>query len=203
MGKITSTSALRDIYALPGDRAVRKQLSALDKHCMAFIAKSPFLLLATRGEDGLLDVSPRGDHPGFVTIEGPHSLILPDRPGNNRLDSLQNIVAHPEVALIFLLPGVDETLRVNGRAELRDDPDLLEAHAAKGKLPKTVTRVTVEQAYLHCAKALMRSALWDPEGRIDRSEFPSMGQMLKDQIRQEGPAETQEEMVERYRETMY
>jgi PPOX class probable FMN-dependent enzyme len=179
-----------------------KQLDRLDPHCLRFIALSPFVLLSTTGANGLGDVTPRGDRPGFVVAPDDRTLLLPDRPGNNRLDSLQNILDNPGVGLLFLVPGVDETLRVNGRAEIHEDPELLAQFAVDGRLPKTVLRIAVAEAYLHCAKALMRSSLWDPAARIERSSLPSMGQMMKDQIGVT-TAETQAEMVDRYRQTLY
>ncbi len=203
MAKIESTASLRDLYALPGDRAMRKVLSHLDPHCVTFIGKSPFLMLATRGEDQLMDVSPRGDAPGFVHVHNDKTLLIPDRPGNNRLDSLQNIVSNPAVGLIFLVPSVDETLRINGVAEIRDDPELTGMFEVKGKTPKTVISVTVREAYLHCAKALMRSSLWQPDSWGERSDLPTMGQMLKDQINLAEAPETQEDMIKRYRDALY
>ena len=202
MSRITSAEALRSLYGEARERSVRKQLPALDRHCRRFIGLSPFLLLATQGADGLGDVTPRGDAPGFVAVEDERTLLLPDRPGNNRLDSFLNILVNPGVGLLFLVPGVDETLRVNGTAEILADDALAARFAVDGKVPKTVVRITVREAYLHCAKALMRSRLWDPAARIDRSTLPSMGEMLKEQL---GLAvgETQAEMLERYRETMY
>ncbi|MCG8691701.1 MAG: pyridoxamine 5'-phosphate oxidase family protein, partial [Minwuiales bacterium] len=131
------------------------------------------------------------------------TIAIPDRPGNNRLDTLTNLLGNPEVALIFMVPGVAETLRINGTAEIRDDADLCDRFAVDGKLPLSVVLVTVREAYLHCAKSIMRSRIWDPDARIDRSELPSMGQMIKDQIGSTEPAESQEEMVERYRATLY
>jgi PPOX class probable FMN-dependent enzyme len=202
MSQITDPAQLRALYGPPGQRSVLKQLDRLDHHCLAFIRLSPFLLLSTTGANGLGDVTPRGDAPGFVAVPDDRTLIIPDRPGNNRLDSLQNILENPGVGLLFLVPGVDETLRVNGRAEIRDDPDLLAQFAVDGRLPKTVIRIEVAEAYLHCAKALMRSSLWNPSLQVDRSTLPSMGQMLKDQIGA-ATAETQTEMLERYRQTLY
>jgi PPOX class probable FMN-dependent enzyme len=199
---ITTEAELRALYAAPAERALRKELDHLDPHCRRFIAHSPFVVLATADADGRQDATPRGGDPGFVHVADDHTLLLPDRPGNNRLDSLANLTQRPEVGLLFMVPGVDETLRVNGTAELRDDPDLTGRFAASGRSPKIVIQITVRQAYLHCAKALMRSRLWDPDTRIERTELPTMGQMLRDQIGS-GHAETQAEMVERYRGQLY
>jgi PPOX class probable FMN-dependent enzyme len=202
MSRITSLEALRDLYGEARERSLRKQLPALDRHSRRFIGLSPFLLLATQGADGLGDVTPRGDAPGFVAIEDDRTLLLPDRPGNNRLDSFRNVIENSGVGLLFLVPGVDETLRVNGTAEILADETLSARFAVDGKLPRTVMRIAVREVYLHCAKALMRSGLWDPSRRIDRATLPSMGEMLKDQLGL-AEGETQSEMLERYRATMY
>lgn len=202
MAQITSVDDLRALYGAPGERSARKQLARLDRHARTIIGLSPFCLLATSGADGLGDVTPRGDGPGFVAVIDDVTLTLPDRPGNNRLDSLLNILERPGVGLLFLVPGIDETLRVNGSAEIRTDEDLLARFPVGGKLPKSVLLIRVREVYLHCAKALMRSRLWDPAVQVDRDVLPSMGQMLKDQL--DLPhGESQDEMLERYRATMY
>ena len=149
------------------------------------------------------DVAPRGDQPGFVAVPDANTVLIPDRPGNNRLDNYSNILENPKVSLVFLVPGVNETLRINGIAEIRDDADLLEMFSVGGKLPVTVLKVTVHEAYLHCAKALMRSKLWAPEARVERSVLPSMGQMIKDQTNAEGPVESQTVMEARYEKVLY
>ncbi len=194
----TDIAALRELYAAPRERAVKKQLSALDVHCRRFIGLSPFVVVATAGAAGDMDASPRGGAPGFVKVADAHTLLIPDAPGNNRLDSLENIVATGHVGLLFLVPGVDETLRVNGRALLsRSSADIVRCTDER-RAPVLVMRVTVQQAYLHCAKALMRSALWSSQSRIDRSLLPTAGQMLIDHTGIVTPAETQEEMARRY-----
>ena len=204
MAKIETVEALRALYPPPGHRAVAKELSSLDPHCRHFISLSPFLLLASSaGGDGPADVSPRGEAPGFVAVEDEKTLLLPDRPGNNRLDSLTNILSNPEVALIFFIPGVRETLRVNGTAELYDDADLLERFRERDKLPRLVLRITVRQAFLQCAKAVLRSRLWDPDAQVERSVLPTIGEMLRDQIGGEGKVESEEAMLERYRAGLY
>jgi PPOX class probable FMN-dependent enzyme len=199
---ITTESELRALHAAPSARALRKELDRLDRHCRGFIAHSPFLVMATADADGRLDATPRGGEPGFVAVADDRTLLLPDRPGNNRLDSLTNLTQRPEVGLLFMIPGVDETLRVNGAAELRDDPDLIERFQISRRPPTIVLRITVRQAYLHCAKALMRSRLWDPDSRIERAELPTLGEMLRDQLGS-GPVESQAQMVERYRGQLY
>jgi len=199
---VRSTDELRTRYRQPGERARRKQLDQLDPHCRRFVELSPFAVLATAGPDGLADATPRGGEPGFCHVLDEHTLLLPDRPGNNRLDSLSNLITRPGVGLLFLIPGVDETLRVNGTAELRDDEELVARFEVDGRRPKTVIAVTVHEAYLHCGKALMRARLWDPASAVERSTLPSLGEMLRDQLGL-GEAESQEQMVERYRETLY
>ncbi|WP_207761971.1 pyridoxamine 5'-phosphate oxidase family protein [Arboricoccus pini] len=201
MSVITDAAQLRALYGQPGSRALKKQLSGFERHSRHFVGLSPFCLLATSDAEGRVDVTPRGGPPGFVQILDDQLLLLPDWPGNNRLDSLLNILANPEAGLLFLIPGVDEGLRVNGRAEIRTDPDLLERYGDRGRLPRTVLHISVREVFLHCAKALMRSDLW--ESRIQRSMLPSMGQMLKDQIEGLEQVETQSEMLQRYRQALY
>jgi PPOX class probable FMN-dependent enzyme len=203
MPAITNPEALREIYRTPGDLVRRKQLDHIDAHSRRLIELSPFLVMATSGRDGMADATPRGGEPGFVHVPDERTLLIPDRPGNNRLDTLENLVVTPEVGLLFLVPGVDETLRVNGSVEIRDDDELREAFDVDGRLPAIVMRVAVREVYLHCAKALMRSRLWDPEAQIDRSSLPSLGQMLRDQIGNEVTPEPQESMVARYRTQLY
>jgi uncharacterized protein len=199
---ISSESELRALHAAPTERAVRKELDRLDRHCRRFIALSPFLVMATSDAEGRLDATPRGGDPGFVEVADDRTLLLPDRPGNNRLDSLTNLTERPEVGLLFMIPGVDETLRVNGAAELCADPGLVQRFQVSRRPPAIVLRITVRQAYLHCAKALMRSRLWDPGARIDRAELPTMGEMMRDHAGA-GTVESQAAMVERYREQLY
>ncbi len=204
MSRIETLEALRTIYAQPKGRTLDKVLHRLDRHCRHFISLSPFVLLATCDAKGAMDVSPRGDHPGFVGVEDDTTLILPDRPGNNRLDSLENILVNPAVGLLFLIPGVDESLRLNGTAHIHTDAHLLDRHAVGAKRPTSVLRIEVGEAYLHCAKSLMRSRLWEPAARVERSVLPTLGEMLKDQIAGlELEPESQEQMLQRYREVLY
>ena len=203
MAQITTQDGLRQHYREAMGRAVEKQLDHLEKHCRHFIELSPFVLIGSSGPDGRGDVTPRGEEPGFVHVLDDKHLAIPDRPGNNRLDTLTNLLANPAVGLLFLIPGVDETLRINGRAAIHDDEDLRARFEVKGRLPATVLVVTVDEAYLHCAKALMRSKLWDPEAQIPRNALPSIGEMLKDQIGGDVEAEPQAEMVERYKKILY
>lgn len=203
MARIETIETLRAIYGAPKPRSVAKQLDHIDRHCRSFIALSPFVVIATQGPDGLGDATPRGDHPGFVGVADEKTLVIPDRVGNNRIDSLANLVERPGVGLLFLIPGVDETLRVNGVAAIDDDLALRTAHIAEGKVPATVLVITVREAYLQCGKAVMRSKLWAEESRIDRGLLPTMGEMLKDHTRSNDPAETQAEMLARYATSLY
>ncbi len=198
---IEDKDALRRVYKAPQPRSLAKELKRLDRHCRRFVELSPLLVLATSGPGGG-DVSPRGGPAGFVRALDDETLAIPDFPGNNRLDSLENILEDGRVGLLFFVPGMDETLRVNGRATIDIDPELRALGTVDGKLPIAVIRVAVEQAYLHCGKALMRSALWDPTMHIDRAALPSLGEMIRDQVNW-ATAETQEEMLVRYKETLY
>lgn len=177
---IGSEQELRALHAPPSDLVKRKCVDRLDRHCRDFIALSPFLVLGTANAEGKADVSPRGDPPGFVKVVDDRTLLIPDRPGNNLLDSLSNIVANPEVGLLFVIPGFDDTLRVNGRAEVVRDPALLAPLAVEGKPPKVAIRVAVREVYLHCAKSFRRARLWDPAARVPRGTLPSLGKMVMD-----------------------
>jgi len=159
-----------------------KVMPALDDHARRFIALSPFLCLASSAADGRADVSPRGDPPGFVAVLDERTLLIPERKGNRRADTMLNIVENPAVGLIFFVPGIDETLRINGRATIVDDPALLAPLAVDGKAPALGVRVAVDEVFLHCAKALIRSRLWDPERRIERADFPTLGRIIVDQL---------------------
>ena len=204
MSGVEDVRGLRDRYPHALERSLRKQLDRIDTHCRRFIELSPFLVLASAGADGTADASPRGGPPGFVLVDDEHALLVPDWPGNNRLDSMTNLVSAPGVGLLFMIPGVDETLRVNGIVEISDDEGLCDRFSADGRgAPRTVLIVTVREAYLHCAKALMRSRLWDPEAQVPRDALPTMGQMMRDHIGSADEPESQEVMVARYREILY
>ena len=196
---ILTLDALRTLYAPARERSVKKEMTHLDAHCLRFVALSPFVVIASSRVAGALDASPRGGAAGFVKALGSGALLIPDSPGNNRLDTLENII---QIGLLFLVPGVDESLRVNGRATPSTDEADLTVCAEPKRRPKLVIRVTVEAAYLHCAKALMRSAVWDLARHIDRAALPSMGEMLKDQIGGDLSAETQAEMLVRYAQNL-
>lgn len=194
---LTSLDDLRALFAEPRERAVKKQIDWLDIHCRSYVALSPFVVLATAGGSGI-DASPRGGVPGFVKVVDAHTLLLPDAPGNNRLDSFRNILDTAQVGLLFMIPGFDETLRVNGTAVLSTTPADLALCTDERRTPKVVIRVTVREAYLHCAKAFMRSRLWDESSKVDRAGLPTLGQMIGDQTGIAGPVETHEQMIKRY-----
>ena len=178
--RLASADDLRTIYRKPRGGAVAKVVHELDHHCVDFLARSPFFVLSTADAEGRCDASPRGGAPGFVRVLDERRLAWADLSGNNRLDSFENVVANPSVGLLFLIPGLDETLRVNGSAELRRDPELLEELAVDGKPARVAVVVTVDDVYLHCAKALRRSALWSPASWSDASELPSPACIVKD-----------------------
>ena len=178
---ITDPSSLRRLFAPTHDLAAVKCLDTLDKHAQAFIRRAPFVCLGTQNTDGKADVSPRGDPVGFVRILDDRTLAIPDRPGNNRLDSLANIVANPNVGLLFLIPGFDDTLRVNGQATLTTDPEVLDRMSVNDRVPKLAIVVRVREVFLHCAKAFRRSRLWDPAHLQQRSEMPSLVKIILDQ----------------------
>jgi len=203
MAIIRTIEELESMYSRPGIRAMQKSLTSLDKHCKRFIELSPFVLLSSASASGSMDCSPRGGEPGFIKVFDDQTLLIPDRPGNNRLDSLHNLIETRKIGLLFLIPGVDETLRINGIAELSTAGDLLDLCIEQEKQPKLVIRVLIEEAFLHCAKALMRSGLWSDESRVDRNIMPTMGKMLKEQLQSEAPEETQEQMLERYKKSLY
>lgn len=175
---ITNVEQLEAIYGTPHERALWKEIDFLNEDYQAFVKASPFVVLASIGEGGL-DCSPRGDVAGFIEILDKQTLAIPDRPGNNRIDSLRNIVENPLVSLLFLIPGVGEVLRVIGRAEITVDPDMLAMFEVDGKLPRTVIIVKVDAAYFHCSRAIVRSRLWDSSQHVDRSSLPSPGAMHK------------------------
>ena len=174
---IRSLEQLSEHYDPPKERVILKQIDHLDEHCRAFIAASPFALLATSGPSGV-DVSPRGDEPGFVHVEDDTTLMLPDRRGNNRIDSIKNIVQNSYAGMIFLVPGINETFRVNGDAHVSVDPALLRRFAVDGKMPRSVIVIGVREAFLQCARALLRSDLWNPAKHVSRSALPSTGTVL-------------------------
>ncbi len=201
---IETHEELRAIYRQPGDGAVRKVLPALDGHCVSFLARSPFVLIGSSDGRGHADVTPKGDRPGFVAVLDPHTIAIPDRPGNNRLDTLENLIADPSIGLLFLIPGMNETLRINGRARITTDEALRQRFEVDGKLPLSVIVVTVEAAYMHCAKAFMRSQLWQPDSWPERGSMPTLGQILKDQLALADSAEATDRWLDdAYRTSMW
>ena len=179
---VTDADALRSLYGEIPKRAAGKVHQRLDRHDRAFIAASPFLVLATSAQDGLHDVSPRGDNPGFVHVLDDATLVLPDRPGNNRIDSLLNLLSDPRASMIFLVPGLGHTLRVNGTAVVSTEPELRELGAVRGRLPITALVLTVQEALYQCPRALVRSRLWDPSRHVAPGSLASLDEVLADQV---------------------
>jgi PPOX class probable FMN-dependent enzyme len=177
--RIADVETLQKLYGAPSGAAVEKELDYIHPHYRTLIAASPFVVLATSGPEGL-DTSPRGDEAGFVAVEDEKTLLIPDRRGNNRVDSLRNIISNPHVALLFLIPGVGETLRVNGRAAISVEPSLLERFSVAGKLPRSVIIVRVDTVFFQCSRAVWRAKLWDPAQQVDRKSLPSLGTMIAD-----------------------
>ena len=205
---ITDEHSLRTLFHPTHPLAAQKCLPTLDKHAQDFIRRSPFICVGTQGPDGKADVSPRGDPVGFVKILDERTLAIPDRPGNNRLDTLVNILANPNVGLLFIIPGFDDTLRVNGQASLVTDPAILEAMSVDGRVPKLAVLLRVQEVFMHCAKAFRRSHLWDPAHFQDRSEMPSLSKIVLDQTTG-APSDAAEmrrlddELEDDYRKSMY
>ena len=201
---VADKATVREIVGEPIPIVRDKEMPRLDRYCCQFIEMSPFLCLGTAGVDGHIDMSPRGDPPGFVRILDDRTLLIPDRQGNQRVDSMLNITENPRVGLIFFLPGVEETLRIRGRVSITRDPKLLEPLALNGKTPKLGLVVEIDQVLFQCAKALIRSRLWDPATRIKRNEFPSFGQITRDQRRPNDKVEDIEAQIrESYRTRLY
>lgn len=205
---INDEAALRALFGPTHELAKQKVQTRLDGHARAFIERSPFICLGTQDANGKADVSPRGDPPGFVKILDDTTLAIPDRPGNNRLDSLANIVASPSVGLLFLIPGFGETLRINGTAQIVVEPDLLRAMAVNDREPRLAIVVSVQTVFLHCAKALRRSRLWEADARQDRAAMPSLISMIMEQstgetVSSDVDAELDAQLEESYRRSMY
>lgn len=192
---VSTETMLRGLYDTPSELAVLKQLDRLDVHCRNFLAHSPFCVIGSTRPGRGTDVSPRGDAPGFARVLDDNTIAIPDRPGNNRLDTMSNIVADAEVGLLFFIPGIDETLRVNGTAQLSREPALLAAAAVQGREPHLLILVTVREAFLHCGKALKRSRLWQDDYRLERKAFPSLGRMIVEQTK---PSNVTVEQAEAY-----
>ena len=194
-----SASDLATIYPAPSPRVIAKARPEIDVHARKFIGMSPFCVLATSGADGSVDASPRGGNPGFIHVAGPNQLLMPDRSGNNRIDSFRNIVEGSGfVQLIFFVPGIDETLRVGGTGKVSVDPELMGSMIEFGKPPRAVLHVDVQEAYFHCGKALMRSKLWSADTRVERAVMPSIGEVIHDQTGL-GERESQDVIYARYK----
>lgn len=193
---VESETTLREIMGPTMDIAVHKSRPKLDRHCKEFISRSPFLCIGTSNAQGKADVSPRGDPPGFVQIIDDNHLFIPDRPGNNRLDTMTNITENPNVGLLFFIPGFNDTLRVNGRARVVQDDALADRAKIRGKAPKVGIMVEVQEAFLHCAKAFKRSSLWDPTKYQKREEMPSLAHMILEQVAPPDKPPTTQEIKE-------
>jgi uncharacterized protein len=202
---ITTEAELREHYRQSSETTARKRIDHLDDHCRAFIAHSTFVLVGTAAPDGTADVSPKGGPPGFVVVLDDHRLAIPDLAGNNLLDSLTNVLHADGIGLLFVIPGLEETLRVNGHASLTRDPDVLEACAVRDRRPTAAIGVDVSEAFIHCAKAFRRGAMWRPEDWPDRSNLPTPGCMLRDHIQLEGMSgEALDELLEKgYEATLW
>lgn len=202
----TGVADAQHLRALVGEvhlLAERKVLDRLDRFCRDFIALSPFLVLASSDSEGRADASPRGDGPGFVQVLDEKTLLIPDRRGNNRVDSFGNVLSSPGVGLVFFVPGINETLRVNGRARLTRDEALLEPATVQEKTPKLGLLVEVDEAYFHCGKALIRSKLWAQDAQVERGSFPTLGRIVAEQTRAVDAAEADANLEEGYRTRLY
>jgi PPOX class probable FMN-dependent enzyme len=203
MTEICSIAELRTVYAAPSEIAVKKELAYIDRHARDFIGRSPFAVISTADADGWPDASPRGDAPGFVTVVDDHRLQLPDRPGNNRLDTLQNLIANPRIALLFVVPGLRETLRVNGTAKLLTEPALLQKHAVNGKPARAVVEITAKSVYFQCGKALIRSSLWQQEKWPSLEGVTPFAKAVSEQVNDPKVAISEERLEESYRDRLY
>jgi PPOX class probable FMN-dependent enzyme len=205
---LSDEQSLRSLFHAITPLAIQKCQSSLDKHAQAFIRRSPFICIGTQSLDGMADVSPRGDPVGFVKILDQHTLAIPDRPGNNRLDTLVNILANPSVGLLIIIPGFDDTLRVSGQASLVTDPEILNSMSVDGRAPKLAIVVKVSEVFMHCAKAFRRSQLWNPDHFQDRRDMPSLSKIILDQTTG-APSDNDEmrkiddELEDEYKKTLY
>ena len=203
MTEICNLNELREVYAQPSALALRKELNQIDRHARDFIGRAPFVVISTADAEGWPDVSPRGDAPGFVAVVDDKHLELPDRPGNNRLDSFQNLIGNPKIALLFVVPGRLETLRVNGTARLLTAPELLARHAVGGKPARAVVEITATNVYFQCGKALIRSALWQQEKWPSLEGLATFAEALSEQIKGLDKVASQTRLEQAYRETLY
>ena len=195
---IQTIDQLRSLFKAPSERAILKELTHIDKHIQRFISLSPFLVISTGDQNHQMDASPRGGEAGFVKVLDQRTLLIPDSPGNNRLDSLSNILTTSQIGLLFFVPGIDEVVRLNGRATIQTDVELLKHFQEMTNKPKLVIRVMVEAAYMHCPKAMMRSKLWSVEQQQSINVMPTLGEIIRDQTKMTAPLESREEMLNRY-----
>ena len=195
---IQTIDQLRSLFKAPSERAILKELTHIDKHIQRFISLSPFLVISTGDQNHQMDASPRGGEAGFVKVLDPQTLLIPDSPGNNRLDSLSNILATSQIGLLFFVPGIDEVVRLNGRATIQTDVELLKHFQEMTNKPKLVIQVIVEAAYMHCPKAMMRSKLWSLEQHQSIDAMPTLGEIIRDQTKMPAPLESREDMIKRY-----
>ena len=200
---LRSAEAVRKHYGQPGHLALAKELDHLDRYCRDFIALSPFVVISSADKSGICNATPRGDAPGFVSVLNERRLLIPDRRGNNRADTMMNIVENPHIGLLFLVPGLDETLRVNGRVEATTDPDLLAPLAAQGRVPTAGLDVCVRKVFFQCGKAVIRSQLWNPEKRIPKGVFPTLGRILADQIAGTDTVTVEKQIEDSYKTRLY
>lgn len=199
---IKSKDELRELYGWPSGRAKAKVLNGLEKHSKHFITSSPFFVMSTFDQNGKSDASPRGGRPGFVKIVNDSTILVPDAKGNNRVDSLINIVETGSIGCLFMIPGIDETLRLNGKAIISTDITDIGYFDEERLQPIACLKITIDEVFLHCAKALMRSELWSKTNQMSRPDFPTMGKMLNEQLKMNGKVESQDEMLKRYRKTL-
>lgn len=202
MSKITEQTQLRDLYKMPSDRAANKSIYKLDDHARRFIELASYFTISSIDENGFIDTSPKGGEPGFVKVVGENEILFPDSRGNNRLDTFHNVLANSKVGLMFLVQGVDETLRLKGSVTLLDDEESLGLVSDAKFRPTIAVKVTVTELFFHCGKAAMRSQLWDAGYKIDRTEFPSIAKIMKDQQNLVEQPISQEEIEKHYRETL-
>lgn len=202
MNEIAKPEEVRALYGEPSDLVQKKVLNRLDGHCQHFIRLSPFVVIASCDESGA-DATPRGDAPGFVAILDDRRLLIPDRRGNNRIDTLLNVIRNPQIGLLFMVPGINETLRVNGAGRIVTDQTLLEPMAVQGKVPTSGLEIEVAEAFFHCGKAMIRSRLWQADAQVERKSFPSLGRIVADQIAGIDATAAEENLEEAYRTRLY
>ncbi|EHJ9990369.1 TPA: pyridoxamine 5'-phosphate oxidase family protein [Vibrio parahaemolyticus] len=202
MSHILSIEQLVDIYPKPNEKAKNKVLSKLDRHSITMIENSHFCILSSTDDCGFTDISPKGGSPGFVKVLDQSTILIPDSTGNNRIDSLKNIVTNPKVGVMFIVNGIDEVVRLKGLATIHTDPDLFALCPDGNREPKVIVKVAVESAYFHCAKAIMRGKLWSNDFQVDRSILPSLAEIIKEQQKLEGDYVSQEQMMSYYESSL-